>query len=250
MFDRCYDIVTTKEVQESEIEHVEKALARCGYPEWTFNKVKQQIKQKKETVPKQRKQKDPNKRSKCMVVIPYIKGVTEKLQRVYKKHNIATSVKPQRTIRNILVHPKDKIGKDKKTGVVYRIKCKICSDCYIGETGRQLNTRVKEHHTELENLPSINQTRSQHKESVTTRHKSAISDHACQQNHVIGWDNIDIIDREENHWHRQIRESIAIKQHRGTTMNRDDGSYELSRAWDSVIPPINLGGGARRTSSC
>ena len=101
------------------------------------------------------------------VVFSYIKRVTEKLQRVYKKHNIATSVKPLRTIRNILVLPKDKIDKEKKSGVVYRIKRKNCNDCYIGETGRQLNTRVKEHRTELESLPSASQTRSQRKESVS-----------------------------------------------------------------------------------
>ena len=149
LFDRCYDIVTTKDDQESEIEHAERALTRCGYPRWTFKKVKQQIKQKKECGTKQRKPKDNSERSKGMVVIPYIKGVTEKLQRVYKKHNIATSVKPLRTIRNILVHPKDKIDKEKKSGVVFRIKCKNCNDSHIGETGRQLNTRVKEHRTEL-----------------------------------------------------------------------------------------------------
>ena len=120
------------------------------------------------------------------------------------EHNIATSVKPLRTIHNILVHPKYKIDKDMKSGMVYRIMCTYGSGCYIGQTGKHLNTRVKEHRTELDSLPSTSQTRSQRKEPVTMRHKSAISDHACQQIHVIDWDNVDIIDREENHWPRQI----------------------------------------------
>ena len=71
-------------------------------------------------------------------------------------------------------------------------------DCYIGETGRQLNTRVKEHRTEQDSSPSASQTRSQRKESTSTRHKSAICDYVCQQNHVIDWDKVHIVDGEKN----------------------------------------------------
>ena len=56
---------------------------------------------------------------------------------------------------------KDKIDQSKKSGVVYRIRCKNCDDCNILERGRQLNTKVKEHKTEFDTLPEASQTRSQ-----------------------------------------------------------------------------------------
>ncbi len=101
-----------------------------------------------------RKEKDSSEKSKGMVVIPYIKGVTEQLQWVYKKYKISTSFKLLRTIRNALVDPKDQVKKGSKSGVVYRIKCKNCVHCYTGETGRQLKTKVKVHRTEVDTLPS------------------------------------------------------------------------------------------------
>ena len=75
-----------------------------------------------------------------MVVLPYVKGVTEKLKRVYEKYKIVISIKPYQTLRNILVHPQDKIESDNKTDVVYRVPCKNCDNIYIGETGRKLAT--------------------------------------------------------------------------------------------------------------
>ena len=61
-------------------------------------------------------------------------------------------VKPQTTLRQVLVHPKDKVEKQKKAGVVYEIPCSQCEKVYIGETGRQLGTRITEHRKEAEKI--------------------------------------------------------------------------------------------------
>ena len=39
---------------------------------------------------------------------------TEKIQRIFTKHRVGTVVKPQTTVRQVLVHPKDKVEKQKK----------------------------------------------------------------------------------------------------------------------------------------
>ena len=201
---------------------------------------------KQEKQSKQEKEKE--EKSKDMVVLPYMKSVTEQLKRVFGKHRLGTSVKPHQTICSVLVHPKDKIPKEDQTGVVYKIECKNCNKVYIEETGRKISTRMKEHKTEVEDLPTASQTRASRKESTSTCHKSAICDHAHHNNHIINWGGIDTVDRESNRLQRQIRESISIRQCRDNTMNRDEGSYELSKVWDCVIP--TMGGGAPgRTSS-
>ena len=40
---------------------------------------------------------------------------------------------------------KDKISCDRKSNVVYKFSCASCNACYIGETTRNFETRVKEH---------------------------------------------------------------------------------------------------------
>ena len=72
-----------------------------------MNKVKEQMANKNQ-VAKKAKPMLKEKQSKGMVFIPYVNGLTERIQRVYKKHKLKAAMKPHSTLRNILVHPKDK----------------------------------------------------------------------------------------------------------------------------------------------
>ena len=38
-----------------------------------------------------------------------MKGLTERISAIFKKHNISTSFKPHTNIRNVVAHPRDKI---------------------------------------------------------------------------------------------------------------------------------------------
>ncbi len=122
-----------------------------------------------------------------MVVLPYIKCMTEQLKQVFSTHKIATYIKPQLTLWNLLVHYKYEIETSDKSEVVYKITCNNCEKIYISETGRKLATRSNEHKSEIDELPEVSQTRSQTKSSVNIRHKSAICDHVHQHNYVINW---------------------------------------------------------------
>ena len=75
----------------------------------------------------------PTKKSQ-LLVLPYIKWVSEKLHRIYRKHNITLCSKPGRTIRQALIAPKDPVDMLDKCGVIYNIDCGSCPDNYIGET--------------------------------------------------------------------------------------------------------------------
>ena len=88
-------------------------------------------------------------KSRGMIVLPYVGGLTEKLTRIFKKRRISTAVKPHTTLRSLLVKPKDKC--EPREGV-YTIDCQGCEGRYIGEIKRMLNTRVKEHRKEVEEV--------------------------------------------------------------------------------------------------
>ena len=47
-----------------------------------------------------------------------------------------------------LVRPKDALEPDKQEGVVYKIPCE-CGKVYIGETGRAMKDRIKEHDRDI-----------------------------------------------------------------------------------------------------
>ena len=49
------------------------------------------------------------------------------------------------TIRSILLYPKEKTPDAQKRGLLYQVECPECSITYIGETGRTLATRMKDH---------------------------------------------------------------------------------------------------------
>ena len=146
--------------------------------------------------------------------LPYIKGLSENLQRLFRCNNIATYHKPMNTLRSLLVRPKDPTPIEQQCGLVYQIKCQNCHHYYIGETSRNMGTRFKEHTTRKGTV-------------------SAVKEHLNDSKHSCSIENVKILDREEN-WHRRkIKEAIMIQRHQ-PTLNRDKG-LELPAAYTSLL---------------
>ena len=57
----------------------------------------------------------------------------ERLQRVFKKHDIALHSKSGYTLRQELVAPKDKLSSDEKQGLIYSVRCDGCDGEYLGD---------------------------------------------------------------------------------------------------------------------
>ena len=97
-------------------------------------------------------------------------------------------------------------GKGQKAGVVYEIKCGDCEKCYIGETGRNADTRVKEHRAHARNgHPEL----------------SAVAEHAWE-GHTIEW-SPKILASAAKTRVRRVKEALVIHERdkKGkVTMNR------------------------------
>ena len=108
----------------------------------------------------------------------YIQDISEKLRRAYKKAGVHTSFKPHKTLRQLLVAPKDKPPPDQLAGTVYCLECEDCHKCYIRESARRLGKRIKEH--------------------ITTRSSStlAVSEHRKTAKHHFDPDKVKILARE------------------------------------------------------
>ena len=183
------------------------------------------------------------------MTVPNVHSFTEKIQCIFIKHRVATLVKSQTTLRQVLVHPKDKVDKQKKARVVYKIPCNKCKKVYIGETGRQLGTRITEHRKEAEKISDRNFTRSTRRASTSEHHKSAITDHVCQNNHIMNWEASEIVEQESDKFKRWIKESIHIRSNT-PTMNRHEGANQLFPIWTRVISTPKPGGCLQSDFAC
>ncbi|CAH1242631.1 Hypp6913 [Branchiostoma lanceolatum] len=218
LFHRADNVITSDEAKTDEHRHLRVALAKCGYQNWTFNKALKPSDQSKKTL----KCRPLTNRNKVNITIPYVQGVSEKLRRIFQNFNIATNFKPHSTLRQKLVHPKDRPEKGIKANVIYKLKCEEpnCNNMYIGETSRPLKERYKEHCRKSAN-----------------RYSSAIYHHLKHnQGHSFNFESTDILDREERWFERGIREAIYERMY-NPALNRKGGlRVQLSGTWDNALP--------------
>ncbi|KAI8494031.1 hypothetical protein Bbelb_283780 [Branchiostoma belcheri] len=214
LFHRADNIVTSDQAKTDEQRHLRGALAKCGYQNWTFNKALKPSDQSKKT----QKCKPLTNKNKANITIPYVQGVSEKLRRIFQNFNIATNFKPHSTLRQRLVHPKDRPHKGTKANVIYRLKCEEpnCNNTYIGETSRPLKVRYKEHCR-----PSAN------------GYSSAIFHHLQHnQGHSFKLESTDVLDRETRWWERGVKEAIYERMY-NPTLNREGG-------YGSIFPALGI----------
>ena len=84
LLDRCETLATEEEDKRKEREHIEEALTRCGYPQWTVSTVQRKMKTKKEdNIMKKTVEKD---KSRGIVVLPYVQGLSETTSWIMKKY--------------------------------------------------------------------------------------------------------------------------------------------------------------------
>lgn len=122
---------------------------------------------------------------------PYIRGASEHTGKLLKEFNIRLSNKSRNTLRSKLSKLKDSIPIQNRTNVVYKINCKNCTKKYIGETGRELNIRLKEHQRNINNLEE----------------NSLIYQHARNFGHQFDFTNVEILAHEENVGTRRFLEA-------------------------------------------
>ena len=105
---------------------------------------------------------------------------------------------------------------------------------YTGETKCTLGTRIKEHKEDAGKASACRPyTQSNRKTSEKEMHKSVITDHMTQQNHIVHWEGAKFVDRESDWRTRGIKEAIWIRKTKDI-MNRDEGRYRLSHIYDDL----------------
>ena len=188
---------------KKEKEHLEGVLQANGYPKWEAHRL----------LNRRRQTKGSEDECKHKLFIPYIKGLSEMIDKSCRKMGIQTIFSKQRSLRTVLSKPKQPQPPMDIKGVVYLIPCSECSAVYIGETGRTLKVRLAEHKRAVR-MGDVN---------------NGIPVHSLKTGHSIAWDKAKITDR-ETHWQRRrVKEAIRIQRSQ-VRMNLDQGIV-LHQAW-------------------
>ena len=86
-------------------------------------------------------------KNKGHIVIPYTQGLCESIEKICGRYGIQTHFTGGRTIKSLLVSPRDKDPMGNQSGAIYWYQCVdlSCDDECIGETSRTFGERYKEH---------------------------------------------------------------------------------------------------------
>ena len=145
-----------------------------------------------------------NTRKLTTVCLPYVKGLAERIQKIYSPYDIRTGFPSGSTLRRYLFQVKPPTEFNMTNNCVYSIPCS-CGKTYKGEIGRSLKVRL---------------VRGEIK-------KSGMADHIwkAKGNHLPLWDKVKIIDRAE-HWRiRRLKESAHMLCY-NDLLSRPKSEYE------------------------
>ena len=208
MRDRALQICSNTN-REPEMRHLKEVFQANGFPE---NLIRKTLARRP---PPPAPREEPSK----TLCTPYIRGLSEKLEKVCNALGISTAFKPVKTLRQTLMKVKTRVPEEKRRGVVYEVPCKDCSKTYVGETKRTLKVRLGEHRQAVKRGDP----------------KNGIAVHVHNTQHAIDWTGAKVSKTEANYWRRRTMEAIQIKTNENT-MNLDSGLL-LPSVWNPVLNP-------------
>ena len=217
---RADTIVSDPEEVRKEKEYIKTALGRCGYPDWAFHKANK---------PQRDTQAAPERVGGSggkprRISIPYVEGLSDRLRKVFRQHSIQTSTKPVNSLRQALVHVKDKTPHEKRSHLVYGLKCphSDCDSTYVGETQQAIKKRASQHR----------------RPTPGDQPDSAIYSHLQESGHSFSDSDLVILDREDRWFERGVRESIYERVEK-PSLNKPGGlRFNLSHVWDRTLDDI------------
>lgn len=104
----------------------------------------------------------PSSSTSSFFVIPHIEGVSNVFRNVVMSLNKSLAFVVSNKLNRFIKAGKDPLPFLNHSGLIYKICCNQCSASYVGQTSRQLSTRIKEHKSNI--------NRSLESLSVVSRH--------------------------------------------------------------------------------
>ena len=140
LYSKAVNIIHKPEHKLAEFDHIHQTLQNNGFPRH-MSSSDQFLAQQTESHPRSQ----PPDTYSAFISIPYVLGVSEPIKRVLAQVVVGVALKPHCMLSSVFRKPKDRNVESEKSGLVYKIPCRDCDAVYIGETGRSLKIRKREH---------------------------------------------------------------------------------------------------------
>lgn len=191
--------VCSRQRLPEEMRHLRKVLRRNGYGEAEITRGLRKAPIRRPADPTDRRHS-----------LPYFPGVSERISKVLREVGVLTALRPVRTLRSLLV--KKRPEPSRIFGSVYSIKCMSCPWLYVGETGRSVEERGKEHARAVRCMDV---------------QRSEVARHVIEDGHDVDVSGVSILDKEDN-WRRRIVKEALWTRRLGA---RNKVMHELGHSW-------------------
>ena len=202
---------------EKKLNHIRGVCVANGYSEKTYKRLLEKTRAvvnsstatAMETTNNQMKR-EPKKPT---LILPCDTILIGRCRGIARRFGVDIVAKPSRKLRQLLVHPKDQIEDMDKQGVVYELEFSD-GKRYVGETGRCVGERLKEHKRDIR---------------LNKSEASPVAEHVCERGAVL--EKCNILANESCWSRRRTLEALWIAR-RGE-LNRDCGLEGVSEFWSA-----------------
>ena len=215
---RAYRLSSTM-FRPKEIEKIFYDFGRLGYPVYLMNEVHSKVKAKYFAA-----QQGPDttltRETRNHVSLPFNNFTKSVIQPVLKYHNVEVHYNASNTIKSKLVKNKPKKEANSNDGPgVYVIHCKEegCNRKYVGQTGRKMSQRVREH-------------KYAYNRDIRT---NACRKHSIENNHAIDFGGAELVFKTEDLQKRLTIESLLLSE--TPNFNNLGGVKILDKASRSIV---------------
>ena len=142
-----------------------------------------------------------------------------KLPRLFRNFNVNLVFTYNNTIKKLLISN----SPPSKDAGVYKIPCN-CSKYYIGQTGKSLPLRIKQHQYSIR----------------TGQLSNAIFQHLSSCSQGINWENSQLCIKNKSIMERNIIESVAIRHFSNVNFNLSPGLYSFDPFMQKLICKFSI----------
>jgi quinol monooxygenase YgiN len=181
LFKRVATHCSSEEAKKTEREYLLKLFLSNGYPRSFIRNAQRKRTTEQSNIAENTRH----------ISLPYISNVSDAAGRMLRKYGIQVAHRPNATMRTKVMQAKDRLRPEDKSNIIYDIKCNDCPQHYVGETSKQLKSRLHEHQLCVRRKD----------------HLSLVAQHSYENEHTFNFNDTEVISQARNKSSRLFKEA-------------------------------------------